>query len=172
MNKKEIAISISLLILSVIVIIPYGNADVYQNSSIIISADIYIPTAKVNVSPSYIDLGQVTKGYATDFKNITVTNIGDLDIKINPVLEASANNFFNYLEFNTASCSPTSTVWHNVSYYDTHNLSSTISPPTTIGGIDGEQYNVCIKLDLTNYQEPIIANSNLMTNLTIWVFPA
>jgi hypothetical protein len=172
MNKKEIAGSIFLLAFLIIATIPYGNADIYQNSSIIISADIYVPTAKVNISPSNIDLGQVTKGYATDFKNITITNIGDLEVKINPVLEAGADNFFDYLEFNTASCSPTSTVWHNMSYYQNNNLSSTISPPTTIGGTDGEQYNVCIKLDLTNYQEQIITNSNLMTNLTIWVFPA
>jgi len=171
MNKEVEVIFIFSFFIFIISIIPLGNADVPNNSSLAISANISVPIAKVSISPSSINLGEITKGYATKPKNINVTNIGDLDVKVNPVLDGSANNFFNYLEFNTGTCTSGAT-WHNISYYNKNNLTSTLTHASNYSLGGGGQDNFCIRLDLTDYSDEIITNSNLMTNLTFWVMPA
>ena len=151
-------------------IIPYASADQYQNSSIKVSVDLVEPYAIVDVSPGEINLGEITKGYATGYQNITFTNKGSLDVNLIPVLENSSNTIFNYLEFNTASCSPTSTVWHNMSYYRTNPILSLDRPDTYRGT---NQDNACIRLNLEKYTNTIPSSiSGLSENVIIWIMPA
>lgn len=156
-------IFVLLFLASTFIIIPFGHADQYQNSTINISVDVSVPIARVSISPNSIDLGQTTKGYATIPKNITITNVGDLDVTVKPLLDNNANEIFQNLKFATASCS----LWSNISNWE----SSTISNSPTYGGT-GSQYNLCIKLDLTNYQSNISSELTPSTNLIFWVMPA
>lgn len=171
MNKKAIAGCI-LFLASIFSIIPFGNADVYQNSSLIVSADISVPTAKVEISPNSISFGQVTKGYYTNYTNITFTNKGTLDITIKPLLDNNADNIFNYLEFNTASCSLTSTVWHNISYYNSANelfSLDKINPDT----LQEDKDFACLRLNLMKYNDSeIVSPSSKSTQIIFWVMPA
>jgi len=169
MNKKEIAGSIFLLAFLIIATIPYGNADIYQNSSIIINVNIVEPIAMIEVSPNNITLNETTIGYNTDPVNINFTNRGSLDITITPVLEIGANNMFNYLEFNTGTCT-TGATWYNMTHYTNSSLLS-ISKPGTYGGEKSD--NACIRLGLDNYGgSEINSEIHLSTNLTFWVMSA
>ncbi|VVB83412.1 Uncharacterised protein [uncultured archaeon] len=172
MNKKEEVIYFSLVasFLLMISIIPFGNADVYQNSSLTLSVDISVPTARVEISPNSIYFGQTTKGYYTNYTNITFTNKGTLDVNIIPILENDSDKIFNYLEFNTASCSLTSTSgWHNISYYDSANelfLLNKIDPTT----LEEDKDFACLRLNLIKYNDSeIISPSSKSTQITFWV---
>ena len=170
-ERTEGSFIIFILILLIISVIPFGNADVYQNSSLTVSADISVPAAKVEIFPNPIYLGQVTKGYHTNYTNITFTNKGTLDVDIIPLLEYGTDKIFNYLEFNTASCSSTSTVWHNISYYNTSKLFS-------LSRIDSETLEedkdfACLRLNLAKYNDSeIISPSSKSAQITFWVMPA
>ncbi len=168
MNKKGVVIFF--LLFSMTYFCSSGSADTYTNSSLTVSVNISQPTAMIEIFPNNINLGETTAGYETISKNITIKNVGDLDLKLSPILEENADKIFDYLEFATDDdCS----TWHNVTYYRSHNLtSSTLNPPTTYRGGDGDQYNSCIKLDLTDYPDTITSGLNLSTNLILWVMPA
>ncbi len=171
MNKFNEIIFIFLFFSFIISVIPSGNADVYQNSSLTVSADISVPTAKVEIFPNSIYLGQTTKGYYTNYTNITFTNKGTLDVNIIPILENGTDKIFNYLEFNTASCSSTSTVWHNVSYYNPSKLFSLnrIDPDT----FEEDKDFACLRLNLAKYNDSeIIFPTSKSTQITFWVMPA
>jgi hypothetical protein len=165
MNKIVIAIFI-FSVLTIIFIIPEGNADSYQNSSMTVSVDVLEPIAEVAISPNFIDFGKITKGYETNYTNISFTNRGDLDINIIPVLEHGIDDVFNYTEFATASCS----TWHNLSYYGNHNL-LTINKPENY---NGERTNfACMKIDLSNYAKEISSDRlDLNAQITFWIMPA
>lgn len=167
MNKKEKVVYVSLIVSFFMIIstISFGNADVYQNSSLTVSADISVPTAKVEISPNSIYLGQVTKGYYTNYTNITFTNKGTLDVDVIPTLENGTDKIFNYLEFNTASCLSTSTVWHNISYYNPSKLFSLnrIDPDT----LEEDKDFACLRLNLVKYNDSeIISSSSKSAQIT------
>ena len=169
-ERTETSFIFFISILLITSVIPFGNADVYQNSSLTVSADISVPTAKVEIFPNSIYLGQTTKGYHTNYTNLTFTNKGTLDVDIIPILEDGTDKIFNYLEFNTASCSSTSTVWHNVSYYNPSKLFS-------LNRIDSETLEedkdfACLRLNLVKYNDSeIISPSSKSAQITFWVIP-
>lgn len=157
-------ISLVWLVLFFIINLPFLNSDEFSNSTIHLSVNIAEPIAMVNISPNDIYFGEITKGYETAPKNITVTNIGTIDVKITPVLDNGADELFNNLKFASASCSS----WYNASRWN----SSIISHSANYSNRNGEVYPLCIKLDLTNYESEIIQNKTLSANLTFWVMPA
>jgi hypothetical protein len=171
MNKKEMTIFILLFLASTFIIIPFGNADEYTNSSINVSVSISEPIARIEISPDKINLGEVTPGYYTNYTNITFVNKGTLNVSITPRLDNDASKIFTYLEFNTASCSITSTVWHNLEYYNTNKfLSIKKIDPTTL-----EQYQdfACLRLNLAKYNDSeVTSDLDLSTNLIFWIMPA
>ncbi|GIU68463.1 MAG: hypothetical protein KatS3mg093_349 [Candidatus Parcubacteria bacterium] len=140
-------------------------ADSYENSTLNVSVYVKEPIARVQINPSNIYLGEITKGYATNSTNITFTNNGDLKIKIMPVLSSGANPLFNNLEFNTGTCTPSAT-WYNMSSWS----GLTIDKPSEFGGTRSDY--VCIRLNLKNYDGAVSGNTNLTTQLTIWVMPS
>jgi hypothetical protein len=142
------------LFIYIIFTVSFGNtADPVLN----VSVNILEPpqhVLRVEISPDNINLGNILPGYNSNYSNITFTNKGDLKAIIYPKLNSNHDDVFNYLEFNTASCSPTSTVWHNISYYlNESNKFLIINKPSTLGGerID----NACIRLRLEDYDNPI-----------------
>lgn len=171
MSKGVEVIFIFSFFIFIISIIPLGNADVYQNSSLTISVDVSVPTARIEISPSSIYFGQVTKGYYTNYTNLTFTNKGTLNVSIIPLLDYNADKIFNYLEFNTASCSITSTVWHNIGYYNPSKLFSLkkIDPDT----LEEDKDFACLRLNLIKYNDTEInSSSSKSTQITFWVMPA
>ena len=140
----------------------FVNADEYENTTLNISVYVHEPVARINVSPSSIYLGNVTKGYSTNFENITLTNLGDLDIRVQPVLSRDANSIFQNIKFASSSCSSWTPIgnWTSARIQRAENNQS----PT--------RYNFCVKIDLTDYQEPISQNENLTTNVILWVMPS
>jgi hypothetical protein len=139
-------------------------ADDVSNSSILVSVDILEPVLSVEISPNNVDLGTLTKGYESDPINLTATNTGDIDVEIIPILNENAEDFFQYLEFATGSCS----TYTNVSKWD----SSIIDASDIFGGI-GEEYSFCMHMDLKNYEDEIERDYlNISTDLTFWVVAA
>jgi len=157
--KKEIFFLFSVLIC--LSFLSYVSADEYNNLSLNVSVSIREPVAEVEINPTAINLGSITRGYATDFRNITIINRGDLDVKVKPVL-SSQNNIFLNLKFATASCSS----WSNISSW----TSSKIEKPDEYGG--ETDYHFCIKLDLEDYDEEIESDMDLTEEVTFWVMPA
>jgi len=142
-------------------------ADTYENSTLNLSVDVKEPIALVEINPSSIYLGEITKGYSTNFTNVTYTNKGNLKIRIKPTLNQSANPIFGYLEFNTASCSTsTSSGWYNISEWN----GLTIDKPSDYNGTRSDY--ACIRLNLKNYNETIFGDLSLTTQLIIWIMPA
>jgi len=171
MNKRAIAIFI-LFFASTFLIIPFGNADQYNDSSISLSVNITEPIARIEISPNDINLGQLTPGYYTNYTNITFTNKGTLNVSITPQLDEGADKIFNYLEFNTASCSISSTVWHKINYYNSSNelLSIKKIDPDTL---EESKDFACLRLNLMKYNDTeITSEEDLSTNLIFWVMPA
>jgi len=146
----------------VVLIIPFAAADLSENSSLVISVNISEPVASVEIFPNSIDLGEITKGYATAYENISITNTGNLDIIIQPILENGSHQIFQSLKFSTGACS----TWHNMSYYSNKTLLS-IDRPILYEG--ERQSSSCIKLDLINYKEDVPSFLILSTNLTFYV---
>ena len=144
--------------------IPVINSDVYANSTIKVSVDIIEPAAIVEISPNEIYFGNVTSDYETELKNITVTNVGTMDVRISPALESGADEIFNYIKLASASCSS----WSNITKWN----SSIISHSKNYSVKNGDSYNFCMKLDLTDYKKEITLNKSVSTNLAIWVIPA
>ncbi len=147
------------------------SADVYSNSTLNVSVDIIEPTVQIEIIPSSVYLGKITKGYATDAlnldnpANITFINKGDLKISITPTLSSNVNPIFKNLEFNTASCSSTSTSWHSILSW----TGLSIDRPDSYGSSKSD-YS-CVRLNLKNYNQTINGNESLTTQLTIWVMP-
>ena len=137
------------------------SADSYTNSTLNVSAYVVEPTSSVDISPSTIYLGEITKGYSTGLQNITLTNSGSLDIKIQPVLDSSANSVFQNVKFGSATCS----TWTSIGNW----ISGKISKPVNYGGVSN--YNFCIKLDLGSYTQEITNNQNLSKKITLWIMP-
>ncbi len=142
--------------------VSFVYADEYENSTLNVSVYVREPIARIEISPSSINFGEITKGYFTNFTNVTIINTGDIDLKIQPALSEGANSIFQNLKFGSASC----TQWSGLGWN-----SSTISRAEEYGG-RGSQYNFCIRLDLRNYQQEIPNNMNLSTQLIIWIMPA
>jgi hypothetical protein len=168
-HKKEIGVLTIFLVWLVLFLffllnLPVLNSDELSNSTIKISANLVEPIAMINISPNNIFLGEVTRGYETDFKNITIMNIGTMDVKLSPILESNSDAIFQNLKFASSSCSS----WSNVSHWN----SSIISHSKNYTNKGGETYNFCIKLDLTDYNSTISVSKNLSTNLTLWIMPA
>ncbi len=143
--------------------IPTINSDQYQNSTLRVSVSVDEPVAMVEISPNDIYLGEITKGYETEYKNITVTNIGTLDTQISII--NNGLDEFNYIKLSSGGCSSS---WTNISKW----ASQILSHSKNYSLHNGEIYNFCIKLDLSGYNKTISAPMNLSTNLTIWVMPA
>ncbi|MEM4325876.1 MAG: hypothetical protein QXU40_01080 [Candidatus Pacearchaeota archaeon] len=138
------------------------SSDEYYNSTLNLSVFIKEPIALVEISPTSINFGEITKGYVTNFSNVSVINRGDLDIRIKPTLREGAPQIFQNLKFSSASCSN----WYGLGWN-----SSIISRAEEYGRGNGERYNFCIRLDLRNYQEEILESANLSTELIIWIIP-
>ena len=141
-------------------------ADRYENSTLAVSVNVVEPFSKIEISPAQIDLGSVTKGYATDAVKINVTNTGTLDLKIQPVLADDANDIFQNLVFSSsATCaSPTTCI-------KIGNYSFDLDRPSTIG--DSTMKSFYLKLDLRDYGKPIPLDQSgeLNTNVIFWVMP-
>jgi hypothetical protein len=157
--KKEIAFGF--LFFMSILFLNFISADDYQDGQLSVSVDILEPYALIDISPSSIHLGQVTKGYETSVQNITARNLGTLNVRIQPSLKYDADNFFNYLEFASASCS----TWSNITRW----TSSIIYGQ----GKSGDTYHFCMKMDLGDYESVISQDfRNLTTELTFSAMPA
>ena len=175
MNKKEtiipvsLFVSIFLLALTISFVSSYSN----DNSSIQVSVNVTQPFVKIQVTPNQVSLGETTLGYNSDISNITFINKGTLDTTITPVLDNGADPLFNYLEFNTASCSTTtSSGWHNITYYNSNSLFGVLSKSSTYNG-DGEQDSACIRLGLDSYNGPELnSDLSLSTKIIFWAMPA
>ena len=155
-----IALLLFFMGISVVVCLNSVSADNYQDGQLTVSVDIMEPYALIEISPSSVYLGQVTKGYESSVQNITARNLGTLNARIQPMLSNSANNFFNYLQFASASCSS----WSNLSKW----TSSIIYG----NGKSGDTYHFCMKLDLGDYDQSINQNMmNLTTDLTFVAMP-
>lgn len=168
MNKRVVAVFI--LFFSFLLILTINFAESYSNSSssINISVNLKQPFAEIQIDPDAVSFGEITVGYNTNFTNITFTNTGSLPIKIIPLLQNGTNNIFNYLEFNTASCSSTS--WYNITHYKNNSLLSIDKPDAYQGNrLD----SACIRLGLDSYNDTeITSDVDLSTNLIFWVMPA
>ena len=157
--RLEILIIFSLIIFSWSVL-----ADNYENSTVKISVDIVEPFSKIEISPSQIDLGSVTKGYATEAIKINVTNKGTLDLKIQPMLKEDANRIFENLVFSsTATCASENTC------IKIGNYSFDLNRPNEIG--DSTMKSFYLKLDLRDYNKEISSDlsGELSTDLVFWV---
>ncbi|MDE1848994.1 MAG: hypothetical protein KGH55_03100 [Nanoarchaeota archaeon] len=150
---------------------PSLDADDYYNSTITVSVNLIEPVARVEISPDVIDLGNITKGYSTNYANLSFNNTGNFDIEIHPVLENNSSDAFNYLEFNTASCSTSSSSgWHNMSYYS--NISNSflsIDKPDVFGGQRTDY--ACLRLNLQKYGNQIDSNLTVSTDIVFWIMP-
>jgi len=144
-------------------IVPSVVSDQLQNSSLKVSVNLTEPFAMVSISPGEINLGEITRDYESEPRNISVVNIGTMDVKISPVLDDSSDEVFNYIKLSSASCSS----WTSLGKWN----SSIISHSQNYSSRNGEVYNFCMKLDLTNYTKTITPR-NPSTNLIIWVMPA
>lgn len=153
--------------------VPLADADDYSNSTIMVSVNLAEPVARVEISPKIIDLGNITKGYSTGYQNLTFNNTGDIDIEIHPLLDENASEIFNYLEFNTASCSPTtSSGWYNLTYYSNMSRSLlSIDKPKDYGG-QNKDY-ACLRFNLQKYTSNILPSEAglLSANVTFWIMP-
>lgn len=141
--------------------IPYVSADNYSNSTLSVSANITEPVASVEISPTNIDFGRITKGYSTNYSNITIKNTGDINVRVRPMF-SSGDYLFNYLKFSTASCSS----WSGISTWQ----SAIISHSPVYGSGNGEEYHFCMKLDLSDYNDSISSHKS-SANITFWVMP-
>ena len=171
MNKKEISVLILLFLVSTILTLQLVKSYVNDSSIINVSVNLKQPTAEIQITPDTIPLGEITIGYDTNFTNITFTNIGTLPIKIFPLLQNGTNKIFNYLEFNTANCSTTSSRWYNITHYNSGTELLFIDKPDIYQGQKSD--SACIRLGLDNYNDTeITSDLYLSTNLIIWIFPA
>lgn len=152
------------LFLSFILYLPTLDSDEYYNSTLKVSANLVEPIAMVNISPNNVFLGEITRGYETNYQNITIVNTGTMDVKISPMLDNNADTVFQNLKFASSSCS----TWSNISHWN----SSIISHSKNYTSRNGEVYNFCMKLDLTDYENIVSVNKNLSTNITFWIMPA
>ncbi|MCL5730266.1 MAG: hypothetical protein M1165_01715 [Candidatus Pacearchaeota archaeon] len=166
-------IFIPLMLFLIMFAIPETSADDYYNSTVSVSVNLVEPVARVEISPDVIDLGNITKGYSTNYANLTFNNTGNFDIEIHPVLENNSSGIFNYLEFNAASCSTSSSSgWYNMSYYS--NMSKvllSIDKPEIYGG-QNKDY-ACLRLNLQKYNNTILPGETglLSANVTFWIMP-
>lgn len=178
MNKKEIVIYTSLFVLISFSLFSIPFVESYKpgdNSTVNVSVNLKQPFVRVDISPNAIPLGEITVGYNTNSSNVTFVNKGTLDATVTPVLETGANNIFNYLEFNKASCSTTSSSgWNNVSYYaNVNNTFFGVLSKSSIYKGTGDQGSVCVRLGLDNYVgDEIASDIDLSTNLIFWAMPA
>ncbi|VVB80592.1 Uncharacterised protein [uncultured archaeon] len=152
-------------VLLVIFLVLFGaslvSADEYRDGSLTVSVDVLEPYALIEISPSSVYLGQVSPGYESAVQNITARNLGTLNARIQPRLSLNASDFFNYLQFASASCSS----WSNISKW----TSSIIYG----NGKSGDTYHFCMKLDLGDYDQEIGSDVyNLTTDLTFVAMPA
>lgn len=151
------------LLLILLSFFPLIFADELHNSTLFVSAKLKEPIAKIRISPSFIDFGEITRGYETDVKNITITNIGTMDLRIKPVLSSGSDEIFKNVRFSSASCS-------SFSSYESFS-SAIIDKPKKYEEV-GESYNICLKLDLKSYKEEIPFERNASGSIVFWVIPA
>jgi hypothetical protein len=168
MNKKGVLVSLLVIcILSIFLINPFVKAD-SLDYSLNISVNILpiiVPTLRVEISPNNINLGNVRPGENGNYSNITFINKGELKAIIYPTLTINADPVFNYLEFQTTSCSPSSS-WHNFGYYNSTDPLISLSKPSS-----GEETmdSACIRLGLKNYSGPTISPGLKSTQVTFLV---
>jgi hypothetical protein len=168
-HKREFEVLTILLVwlvlfLSFILNLPILNSDEFSNSTMKVSANLVEPIAMVNISPDNIFLGEITRGYETEYKNITITNIGTMDVKVSPILDENTDIVFQNLKFASSTCSS----WAYISHWNSSMISHSKNYTNKNGGV----YNFCIKLDLTDYDNVILNNKNLSANVTFWIMPA
>lgn len=134
-------------------------AEEYDNSTITFSANIFEPVASIN-APREVFLGDITKGYETNATQVIITNTGNLDITVTPLL-ASPNAIFENLYFSTTKTG---------TYRKIGSFSMNVSRPNIYGGEEEEDFYV--KLNLENYDEEI--NTDRMgysSEVILWVMP-
>ncbi|MEX0920848.1 MAG: hypothetical protein WDZ62_01135 [Candidatus Pacearchaeota archaeon] len=145
------------------------QADNSENSTLIISADIKEPTAKIEITPSSINLGEITKGFSTDANKtrINFTNTGDLDVNVSTLLDDGADPIFENLEFGRTDTCSSGATYDNISEWD----GFTLNGPSEYNGV-GETKETCIRLNLEDYSGEIGQTENLTTQIVFWVMPA
>ena len=132
MNKFNEIIFIFLFFSFIISVIPFGNADVL-NDSINISGTIDAPVLIISIIEDSINLGNITKGYITKSKPFNITNIGTTDATVQVSSDLSDEIFSNLLMGNSST-----TGYKKASEF--------------IGRVSqGDKEDFWIKLDLTNY---------------------
>lgn len=161
MSAGRILLSFLATIFFILTFSNIACADDYQDGKLSISVDILEPYALIEISPSSVYLGQVTPGYESSVQNITARNLGTLNARIQPSLKYDSDNFFNYLQFASASCSS----WSNITRW----TSSIIYGQ----GKSGSTYHFCMKMDLSEYDRSVSQDlMNLTTDLTFIAMPA
>jgi len=175
--KREFVIYSSLFVFSIFLLVSImPSVESYKpgdNSTINVSVSLKQPFVRVEITPNEIPLGEITVGYNTNSSNVTFRNKGTLDATITPVLDVGADNIFNYLEFNKASCSQTSSSgWYNINYYQNNTFFGVLSKSNIYNG-NGDEGSACVRLGLDNYNDTEIASDmDLSTNLIFWAMPA
>jgi hypothetical protein len=151
-HKKEVAISIFLLIFSIIVIVPLTNAgsNYTSDDKLKVGVTIDAPILRINVVEDYVNLGHITKGGITNPRSFNITNTGTIDIKIQP-LNITSDIFSNLWIGNS----------NTTGYKRIGNFVGNIS--------QGDREDFWIKLDLRDYTGSI--TGNLSTNITFFVMP-
>jgi hypothetical protein len=165
MKKEGLMIAFVLIFLVVGSVLVIAEDKVFEAS-----LDIEVETTEtilaVNLSKNYVNLGETTAGYQTNPDNFTITNIGTRDFYITSSVQEDSSVFLrNFLRLNRyANCATNG--WNNLTKFDLM-----LDKPFEYGGV-GEPHTICVKLDLRDLEENIVANETLTTELTFWITPA
>jgi hypothetical protein len=161
MGKGAIVILSFLIALMCFILFASAN-NTFEVEADIVASDEYL---EIEVDP-YIYFGQISKGEKSGEITVHVNNTGTVDIGIVPELPTGYSGIFEYLTVREQKSDVNGV--KNISR-DIGEFSMNISKPASGQSVREEQFY--ITLDLTDYTDPIYANSNEKVNITILAFP-
>lgn len=140
----------------------FSIAGVFAQEDLEVIVDLLEPIVCLEVEDSSLYLGQVTRGYhATG--NTTMRNCGNVRSTVTASIPGDANQFFENLRLNShAGCIDAG--WRHWGEF-----SRILQGPSSVGGSDGQETDLCVRLDLTEYEGPIEADETISTDVTFWI---
>ena len=139
--------------------ISFAQATDITNGTSLFKVNLYEDVASVSVS-SPVLFGSLTKGYDSDDIRINITNTGNVDVKVTPLLKTS-DPIFNNLYFQRRTTE---------NYVKIGSWSMNITKDASYGGTNADYCYA--KLDLRNYTGTINSDKlNYNATVIFWVMP-